>query len=350
MSRSRPIEKLACSSRPLVSTLVNYGLAIWLLGLLPNPSPAQAKAEEENPPERHYFSQPHLGTLVQIAFYSNNTELSQNLAEQCFERVKKLNQIFSDYLPDSEVSRLSSKPINLAHKVSEELFHVIAQAQEISSASNGAFDITLGQATQKWRESEQQKKRLPKDATHASYKDLILDPKTKTILLRRPVKIDLGGIAKGYITDQLMLVLRKAKIKQAAVIIGGEMLFTEAPPGKMGWTVGIECPSREMLGTLKLSNTALSTSGDTYQFFEQDEVRHSHLIDPSSGKSKTDRLNVTTLAQSALLADAWATALRVLPSNEALELTQKTKEIEAAFIPFKKPATFTSGFPKVEKQ
>ena len=201
----------------------------------------------------------------------------------------------------------------------------------------------------RWRESARREKLLPNNKNTASYKDLVLDPKSKTLLMRKPLKIDLGGIAKGFIADQLMLVLKRARIKQAAVVIGGEMVFTDSPPGKAGWTVGIERPSHQILGSLTISNTALSTSGDSYQFFEQDNVRHAHLIDPSTKNPKTNRLNVTTLAPSAILADAWATALRVSDQEKALKLARQKKEVKVLFIPFGEPAKFTTGFPKLRK-
>ena len=309
--------------------------------------PAQEGDEGEK--TRQYFSQPHLGTIVQIAFYARDTERSKKLAKQCFERVEKLNKTLSDYLPDSEVSQLCAKPAKVAYNVSDDLYCVIAQAQEISEATEGAFDITLGRLSSKWREKKLPQEKASIRESHASYQDVVLNPGSKSVLLRQTLTIDLGGIAKGYIADQLMITLKKAGIKEAAVIIGGEMVFTEAPPGKAGWTVGIERPSRQLLGVLSLSNTALSTSGDSYQFFEKDGVRHAHLIDPSSRKPKTDRLNVTILARSAMLADAWATAFRVSSPKAALKLAEEEKEIEAVFIPFGKPAAFTAGFPKLEK-
>lgn len=332
-----------------VNLLAYFSQRIGLIALAASRAVAQ-QAEEAAPLlQRQYFSQPHLGTIVQIAFYSNDKEFSQKLAGDCFREVKKFDKIFSDYRPDSEVSQLCCKPAKVAHKISNDLFDVIAKAQEISIATNGAFDITLGHTTQNWRQSARQKKLLLNDHTETSYKDLILHQNSRSILFRRPLKIDLGGIAKGYIADRLMMILSKVGIKQAAVIIGGEMIFTEAPPEKDGWTVGIERPSREMLGTLTISNTALSTSGDSYQFFEQGNVRHAHLIDPSSGKPMTNRLNVTTLARSAMLADAWATALRISTQENALKLANETKGIEATFIPFEKRARFTTAFPKLKQ-
>jgi thiamine biosynthesis lipoprotein len=349
MSNSRAAKFSNYPSASLVKLISYFVLGIGLSALLANHSTAQQADAIERPLDRQYFSQPHLGTLVQIAFYSNDTEFSQKLAQDCFGQVKKFDKIFSDYRSDSEISQLCSKPNKVVHEISDDLFDVIAQAQEISIATDGAFDITLGHTTQEWRQSARQKKLLINDKDQTSYKDLILYPESKTILLRKPLKIDLGGIAKGYIADQLMMNLSKVGIKQAAVIIGGEMVFTEAPPGKTGWTVGIERPSHEMLGSLTISNKALSTSGDSYQFFKQGNVRHAHLIDPSSGKPKTNRLNVTTLARSAMLADAWATALRILTPENALKLANETKGIEATFIPFRKPAKFTTGFPKLKK-
>jgi thiamine biosynthesis lipoprotein len=331
------------------SAVLMKSTACLCLGATSLSAQQRGEVAQAHPLDRQYFSQPHLGTLVQIAFYAKDKERSQKLADQCFERIEELNKIFSDYLPDSEVSQLCAKPANVAYQVSDDLFCVIAQAQEISAATDGAFDITLGHATRKWREKKLPQEKGAIGENQTSYQDVILDPKLKTVLLRTPVKIDLGGIAKGYIADRLMVILKKAGIKQAAVIIGGEMVFTEAPPGKEGWTVGIERPSRKLLGVLKMSNTALSTSGDSYQFFEYEGVRHAHLIDPSSRKPKTNRLNVTTLAPSAMLADAWATALRVSDQEKALRLASEAKGIEAAFIPFGKETTFTAGFPKLKK-
>ena len=340
MSSLSPIEKFIHSLAVLLKSAACLCLGTTSLF---------AQQGEEAERTRQYFSEPHLGTIVQIVFYSKDKEHSQKLAKQCFERIENLNRTFSDYLPDSEVSQLCAKPIKVAYKVSDDLFNVIAQAQEISAATGGAFDITLGRVTHKWREKKLPQEKASIRESHASYQDVVLNPGSKSVLLRQALKIDLGGIAKGYIADQLMMILRKAGIKQAAVIIGGEMVFTEAPPGKAGWTVGIERPSRQLLGVLRLSNTALSTSGDSYQFFEKNGERQAHLIDPSSRKPKTNRLNVTILARSAMLADAWATALRVSSPETALKLATEEKEIEVAFIPLGKPAAFTAGFPKLRK-
>ena len=282
---------------------------------------------------------------MRLVFYAEDKERADGLAKNCFQRVKNLDAIMSDYSSASEVSELCAKPIGKAHKVSDDLFSVIAQAQSISTKSNGAFDITLGKHTQGWRD-----RTMLGDSSDetASYRDLILNHDKKTITLQKPLKIDLGGVGKGYIGDQLMLVLKGAGITKAAVIIGGETVLGDAPPEKKGWHIGIEDPEHKMIGKIVLENISLSTSGDSYQFFEADGKRQSHLIDPSSKQSKINRLNVTTLAPTATESDAWATALRVLPTEEAITIANKESKLEALFIPYKQNTSSTKNFPKLQ--
>lgn len=314
-----------------------------------------------NPPaelKKHRFAQAHLGTVVHLVFFARGDELveeaAENLSKKCFQRVRDLDATLSDYRADSEVSRLCKKKIGIPHKVSDELFAVVSQAQQISTKTDGAFDITLGKHTKSWREKSRNRSAPVIEGSElikeVSYHDLTLNKADQTITLLKPLAIDLGGIGKGYIADQLMLILNQAKISHAAVIIGGETVLANAPPGKNGWKIGIENPEHQVIGTLELANTALSTSGDSYQFFEDDGKRKSHIIDPATKKSMMNRLNVTTIAPSSILADAWATALRVLPTDKALEIANKQPDLKALFIPYRKVASRTENFPKLTER
>ncbi len=305
--------------------------------------------------QKHSYSEGHLGTSVHLVFYATNEANALQLSQRCFIRVRELDEVFSDYRSDSEVSELCSKPIGIAYKVSDELFTVIDYAQSVSKKSGGAFDITLGKHTKRWRQKSQYSEHGDETSTAkekelpVSYEDIILDPIQKSILLKKPLSIDLGGIAKGYIADQLMLILRRAGMNHAAVIIGGETVLAAAPPGKKGWSMGVENPECEIIGKLTLVHTALSTSGDSYQFFEENGKRKSHLIDPKNKQSKVNRLNVLTIARSAMEADCWATALRVSASDEAFQLASKEPKLEALFIPHLKGVLSTAKFPQWEK-
>lgn len=336
-------------------SLAAFSISILILSSLIQ---CQSKKESENltePPaaaelKKFSFSQPHLGTTVQIVFYTTDDKLASPLSQKCFQRVRDLNAVFSDYIDDSELNILCKLPINQAHTVSDPLFTVIAQAQEISAKTNGAFDITIGKYTKRWRERSKQKSVQPEqELDQVNYQHLKLDPANQTITLLKTVQLDLGGIAKGYIADQLMLILKDAGISHAAVIIGGETVLADAPPGKDGWHIGIEDTEHKIIGTLTLANSCLSTSGDSYQFYEQDGQRQSHLIDPATKKSKTNRLNVTTIAPSAMQADAWATALRILPEEESLALANQQPHLQALFIPHQKNPRKTNNFPPIKK-
>lgn len=322
----------------------------WLifLGLFFMPPAISAELAEL---KKYHFSEAHLGTDVHLVFYSDRPEQAESLAQRCFQRVQALDAVLSDYQPYSELSQLCRKPIGKAHPVSKDLFAVIARAQQISRLSHGAFDITMGKASQSWR-ARSLSKPVPKDhadqvSEMVSFRDIGLVAEQRLVTLRKMMRLDLGGIGKGYIADQVMLVLKKADVTHAAVIIGGETLLADAPPGKTGWRIGIENPEHQLIGTLDLANTAVSTSGDSYQFFEVEGERESHLIDPTTKRSKTNRLNVVTIARSSMLADAWATALRVLPTSEARDLADQQPGIEALFIPYRQATSGTKHFPKL---
>jgi FAD:protein FMN transferase len=312
-----------------------------------NSSPDQI-TESKTDLKKFSFAQPHLGTTVQLVFYTHDDLLATKLSQKCFQRVRDLNAIFSDYIDLSELSKLCKLPINHAHPVSNPLFTVIAQAQEISAKTNGAFDITIGKYTKRWRERSTQKSTQPEEELDlVNYQHLKLDPVNQTITLLKPVQLDLGGIAKGYIADQLMLIIKDAGISQAAVIIGGETVLADPPPGKDGWRIGIEDTEHKISGTLTLANTCLSTSGDSYQFYQQDGQRKSHLIDPTTKKSKTNRLNVTTIAPTAMQADA--TALRILPTEKSLPLANQQPHLQALFIPHQEAPLKTNNFPAISE-
>lgn len=315
--------------------------------LLPPTFADPVKAQTEH--KRHTFDSPHLGTVVRLIFFSSDRSPdAKNRANRCFELVEKLNAIFSDYEANSELNLLCRKPVKSPHKVTKELFEVIAYAKQVSTQSDGAFDITLGKDTRRWRakrDGATEKEPSKKPSTITSYRDLVLDSEKQTITLLKPMQLDLGGIAKGYIADRLMAQLKEEGLTRAAVTVGGEIVVSDAPIGKKGWRIGLSNPGKNITGTLDLTHTALSTSGDSYQFFEKDGERQAHLIDPKSRKGKSNRLNVTTIAPSAMAADAWATAFRILPTDKALPLAEKQDGVEAFFNPLEGEPQKTKGFP-----
>ncbi len=285
--------------------------------------------------ERYHETQPHMGTKYIVLLYAPSPELARKALDAAFARIAQLDQVLSDYDPDSELSCLSrSAPHPKPVPISQDLFDVLWQAQKLSRASHGAFDATVGPLTKLWRRARRQRKRPDNQRLHdakaaVGYQYLVLDRCHRTAQLTRPhMRLDLGGIAKGYAIDQALHTLREMGIDRALVNASGDMAATGPPPNKKGWAVAIaplnpKDPPRDF-GVL--ANQALATSGDAFQYVEIDGVRYSHIVDPRTGLGLTERSSVSVLANCCTLADGLASAASVLGPREGLKLIQATHD------------------------
>jgi len=217
--------------------------------------------------------------------------------------------------------------------VSDDLWTVLCRSQELSEASDGAFDVTVGPLVRLWRRARRMQA-LPKEELLAAaraatgYCNLELDERQHTAKLLLPdMRLDLGGIAMGYAVDEALGVLREQGVTRAIMDASGDIGASDPPPGETGWRVGIVPldavdgpPSRYVL----LANAAVTNSGDAFQFVEIDGVRYSHIIDPQTGLGLTDRSSVTVLARDCLTADSLATAVSVLGPDCGMSLVEAT--------------------------
>ena len=320
-------------------------LPVWVTPL------AAQEHELANEPKRYTFTQAHLGTIVRLVFYSADRIEAKQLARRCFERVVELDGVFSDYRDDSELMELCKVAHKRATVVSAEMFTVLACAQQISEQSSGAFDVTLGSSSKAWRE----RKRGEADTAmpvreRGSYRDIVLNEADQTVSFNKALSLDLGGIAKGYIADELAEILEGAGLADFAVSVGGEIVLAGSPPNRKGWSIDLEGPGQKVVASMELSRAALSSSGDSYQFTEIEGKRSAHVLDPDTGKGKQDQLNITVIAPTAMQADGWATALRVMGVDEGYALAVKTNLIEAFFTPAAGASLKTQGFPSVSFQ
>ena len=278
---------------------------------------------------RFEFSQVHMGMPVRLVLYAPDAGSAERSARMAFVRVATLDAMLSDYRPDSELNRLSAT--NRAWMpVSADLFAVLTRALEIAEASDGAFDPTVGPLTTLWREARRTR-RLPEDTELADararvgWQYLMLDSaKVAARLDRAGMRLDLGGIAKGYILHQALAVLMAQGTPRALVEAGGDIVVGDAPPGMPGWTIDVphadEAFSKRAAA---LTRAALATSGAMVQFVEINGVRYSHVIDPRTGRGVTHGLVVSVIATDAATADGLATAIGVLGKDAAAKLLAK---------------------------
>ena len=279
-----------------------------------------ANAMSVPPPalERFEFSQVHMGMPVRIVLYAGTRDGAEDSARAAFARVAALDAFLSDYRSDSELTRLSATS-GVWVPLTADLFAVLAQAIEVAELSDGAFDPTIGPLTALWREGRRTR-RLPgatelADArARVGWRLLSLDPANRSARLERAgMRLDLGGIAKGYIVQQALATLKAHGAPRALVEAGGDIAVGDAPPGDRGWRIAVpEAEEAFRALAAALTNSALSTSGPTAQFVEIDGVRYSHVVDPRTGLGVTHGRVAHVIARDGAIADALATVIGVL--------------------------------------
>jgi thiamine biosynthesis lipoprotein len=275
---------------------------------------------------RFEFTEVHMGTRFRIVLYARNSRLARAASRSAMDRIAALDATMSDYRDTSELNRVCAEASRKPIRISEDLFRVFSMAERFSELTGGAFDVTAGPLVRLWRRARRTGElpdsgRLTAARQSTGYRLLRLDQASRTVTLGQDgMRIDLGGIAKGYAADRALEDLRRFQITSALVAAGGDIAAGSPPPGKEGWRVGVSGGGREAICTLLLKNRAISTSGDMWQYVELDGARYSHIVDPRTGQALTGRRSATVVASDSASADALATAVCVLGATRGLQL------------------------------
>jgi len=287
---------------------------------------------------RHETSEPHMGTTFRLVLYASSAEQAVRASQAAFARVAELDAILSDYRADSELMALGRRAGGPPVLVGPDLLRVLSASQEWARRSGGAFDVTVGPVVQLWRRARRigEMPRAPALAEARAlvgYRKLLLDAPAGTARLAQAgMRLDLGGIAKGFAADEAQRVLRAHGITRALVAAGGDVVVSGPPPGRPGWSVAVALPAplRDPdAPPLELREAAVSTSGDAEQFVTLDGVRYSHIVDPRTGIALTGRSGVTVVAPTGTTSDALATAISVLGPERGLALAEATPGVSA---------------------
>lgn len=271
-----------------------------------------------------------MGVPFAAAFYACDEGSANKAIDAVWARIEHLNSVMSDYDSSSELMRLcrDSRP-GRPVEVSAELFFVLRQADEMSAASDGAFDVSVGPLVKLWRRARRQKE-LPDPKLLQEARDVVGWRNIKLHcgvieLLKPGMKLDLGGIAVGYACDEAIRILRCHGITRAMVDGSGDIVVSDPPPNAAGWRIGIASlrePDAPPKLFATLANCSISTSGDAYQFVEINGRRYSHIVDPKTGLGLTERFSVTVIAPDGITADCLATAVSVLGPERGLKLVE----------------------------
>jgi len=262
-----------------------------------------------------------------------------------------IDRLMSTYRPDSQISLFNRSASTDPFDATPELIDVLETAQQVSHASNGAFDVTVALLVRAWGFGPDGLPEPPPPDELARLRDLVgyraleINPTQNTLRKTRPeITVDLNGIAQGYTVDKLALALDALEFQNYMIEIGGEVKARGHNARGIPWQIGVERPipnAREIQLVLPVSNTAVSTSGDYRKYRETGGVRISHTIDPRTGRPIEHKLaSVTIVNPSCTLADAFCTAIMVLGPEDGYQLALK-ENLAALMLIHNGPENFT---------
>ncbi|MCU0876195.1 MAG: FAD:protein FMN transferase [Pirellulaceae bacterium] len=322
----------------------------WLLA---GPSSLSTGAEEHETLLQFRRAEMHMGVEFEVILYAPSDAKGNIALDQAFARISELDKKLSDYDPSSELSRLSDTasmppgspfgeplPKSTPIPLSNDLWKVLAFSDDLSRQSGGAFDVTAGPLTKLWRRARRQgelpaPERLTEARASVGYQHLRLDPDRRSAeLLVGQMRLDLGGIAKGFAADEALAALGRQGISRALVRASGDVVVGNPPPGQKGWPVGIAPldPNEPPRKIVRLRNRAISTSGDSRQHLVVGGRRYSHVIDPRTGRGVSGRSSTSVIARHGIEADSLATAISVLGIESGMKLVAKRPGVEAYLV------------------
>ncbi|OJG71462.1 thiamin biosynthesis lipoprotein ApbE [Enterococcus quebecensis] len=282
-----------------------------------------------------------LGTYVQVRIYD---EGKKDVLKKAFDRVKELGDKITVNEKGSEIDAINEQAGIKPVKVSDDIYPLLKRAYEYSEDSSGGFDMVIGPITQLWhigfddaRKPSQEE--IDQALKLVNYKKVKLNDEDKSVYLEeKGMQLDLGAIAKGFITDEVVKVLKDNGVTTAIVDLGGNVyVLGHSPRGKdMDWNVGIQDPNKArntVIGTIQESDKTLVTSGIYERFLEVDGKSYHHLFDPKTGYPfDNDIAGVTVITKESIDGDGLSTAVFSMGVKKGLEYAEGLKDVDVIFV------------------
>lgn len=271
-----------------------------------------------------------MGTTWHVSYISPRRGPGPDLLQQGIEtQLERVNRSMSTYLDDSEISRFNALAPNTWFKPSPEFFSVLTTALDVGGNSEGAYDVTVAPLVALWGFGHEGLIEVPPAPQEIAalmgrvgQGNIQLDTENRSVMKMRDLSLDFSSLAKGYGVDRVAQWLLEQGVERFMVEVGGELRLSGLSGRGDPWRIAIEQPESSeysVAGALSLTDVAVATSGDYRNYFEVGGRRYSHSIDPRTGYPVMhDLVSVTVVHTSAMIADAWATALIVLGAEQAM--------------------------------
>lgn len=302
-------------------------------------------------PSVHKRSQMLMGTMVFLTAAGPDVETSHAALDAGFQEIRRLEKLLSTWDATSELSAVNAAAGHHAVQVSKDTWRLLEQALEIGILSQGGFNVAIGPAVEAWNVSREG--RIPSEYELAGIRPLVnplnvrLDQHKQTVhLTLEGMRIDVGGIGKGYAADLAAETMKKAGATGGVVALSGDIKTFGRMPDGQKFLFGIQHPRKEqghVLATIELENEAVSTAGDYQRYFTKDGVRYHHILDPETLQPARLCQSVTVIAREGVIADGLDTGIFVLGPERGLAVVEQFPHVEAVIVDAEGKVFVSSG-------
>jgi thiamine biosynthesis lipoprotein len=281
-----------------------------------------------------------MGTRVYLQLWADDAAQGNAAIDAVMAEMRRVDALMSHYRPDSQLSLINQRAATEPVQVDPELFDLIKLSTHFSEITEGAFDITYASVGYLYNyplhahpTEDQIKAALPA----VNWRHLVFDARQHTVRFARPgMRIDLGGIGKGYAVDRGVAILKARGVQHALVTAGGDSRLIGDRMGRP-WLVSIAHPDEphnpdKVVTRIPLSDSAISTSGDYERYFDEDGVRYHHIIDPHTGHPASRVRSATIIGPTATQTDGLSKTAFVLGPEKALEIIERMPDFDAVFV------------------
>jgi len=289
-----------------------------------------------------------MGTRCSVELWADDEARGRELVAEILAEYRRIDSAMSTYKPDSEISRVNARAAEAPMVIGEELFGIVERSLELSVASHGAFDITYESVGYLYDFRAHQRptdEQIAERLSAIDYRHVVLDRARRTVFFKaQGVRINLGGIAKGYAVERAAALLRERGVEHALLNAGGDTRVIGDRRGQP-WIVGIRHPRQadEVVTRLPLVDEAISTSGDYERYFEENGRRYHHIINPATGRPTEGVLTVTVIGPDGTMTDGLDTAIFVLGAEEGLKLIESYPDYETIIVDAAGKVSYSKG-------
>lgn len=284
----------------------------------------------------------NLGTINEVTLYDVNKKTGEKILEECGSILMDIDNKMSNTIKSSDVSKINKNAGKAYTKVSKDTYYVIKKSIEFSNISNDTFDISVGPLIDLWSIGTDNAKVPNKEEIEnilplVDYSKILLNDENLSVKLSEEnMKIDLGGIAKGYAADKIYDYLKSENIKSAIINLGGNILTLGSKNNDQPFSIGIQDPTMprgNSIGNIKVSNKSVVTSGIYERYIEKDNKIYHHMLNPHTGYPFENNLNsVTIVSDESIICDALSTTTFGLGLDSGMKLIESLDNVDAIFI------------------